>query len=63
MSPEEQERIERELVSNAPKFLREQYVNGRKERGLLFQTVRQSLIDSYARGALGTSSPRREVIG
>jgi hypothetical protein len=46
---EEQERIERELVENAPKFLREQYLDGQQKRGLLFQTVRQAMIDGYVR--------------
>jgi hypothetical protein len=45
----EQERIEQDLVKAAPPFLREQYVDGRKERGLLFQTVRQAMIDEYVR--------------
>jgi hypothetical protein len=46
---EERERIEEDLVANAPKFLRQQYVEGLKERGLLFQTVRQAMIDEYVR--------------
>lgn len=49
---EQQERVEQELVASAPRFLREQYMEGRKERGLLFQTVRQSLIDEYVRAQL-----------
>jgi hypothetical protein len=49
---EEQERIEQELVASAPRFLREQYIEGRKERGLLFQTVRRALIDEYVRAKL-----------
>jgi hypothetical protein len=52
LSAEEQERIERELVLAAPAFLREQYTAGRKERGLLFQTIRQGLIDNYVKGVL-----------
>lgn len=48
----EQQRIEEELVSTAPRFLREQYLEGREERGLLFQTVRQAMIDEYVRGVL-----------
>ena len=49
LSADEQARIEKELVAAAPKFLREQYVEGRKERGLLFQPVRQAMIDEYVR--------------
>lgn len=49
---EDQARIERELVASAPRFLREQYMEGQKERGLLFQTVRQALIDDYVRAKL-----------
>ena len=33
---EDQERIERELVTRAPRFHREQYLAGQKERGVLF---------------------------
>lgn len=44
--------IEQELVKAAPAFLREQYVAGQKERGLLFQTVRQAIIDDHCRSAL-----------
>lgn len=46
---EEQARVERDLVANAPRFLRDAYREGEVERGLLFQTVRQALIDGYAR--------------
>jgi plasmid replication initiation protein len=55
---EEQERIEQELVVKAPKFLREQYMAGRKERGVLFQAVRQAIIDEYARGTRQVSKMR-----
>ena len=53
ISSEEQEKIERELVREAPRFLREQYVDGQDSRGLLFQTVRQAMIDRYVRKILG----------
>jgi plasmid replication initiation protein len=46
---EEQVRVERELVSKAPRFLRDRYLEGQKDGGLLFQTVRQALIDEYVR--------------
>jgi hypothetical protein len=45
----DQQRIERELVVKAPPFIREQYLEGQQERGLLFQAVRQAMIDSYVR--------------
>jgi hypothetical protein len=45
----EQQRIEQELVRKAPPFIREQYLEGRQERGLLFQAVRQAMIDEYVR--------------
>jgi hypothetical protein len=48
----EQERLEEELVAKAPRFLREHYMEGRQERGLLFQTVRQAIIDGYVRTAM-----------
>ena len=48
---DERDRIEQELVKSAPPFLRDQYLDGRKERGLLFQTVRQAMIDTYVREA------------
>ena len=57
---EEQQRIEAELLKTAPPFLRQQYVEGQKERGLLFRTVRQAIIDDYVRNELskaGTSEP------
>lgn len=53
LSVEERNRIEHELVREAPPFLREQYLSGRKERGLLFQTVRQAMIDSHVRKTIG----------
>lgn len=52
ISAEEQARIEEELVRDAPPFLRQQYVEGKKGRGLLFRTVRQALIDQYVRAIL-----------
>jgi hypothetical protein len=52
LATEEQERIERELVEQAPRFHQEQYLEGQQERGLLFQTVRQSMIDGYVRKQL-----------
>lgn len=52
LSTEEQERIERELLLTAPKFYREQYAQGQKERGPLFKIVRQSLIDQHVRSVL-----------
>jgi hypothetical protein len=45
----EQQRIEQELVVKAPPFIREQYLEGQQERGLLFQAVRQAMIDEYVR--------------
>jgi hypothetical protein len=45
----EQQRIEQELVLKAPPFVREQYLEGQQERGLLFQAVRQAMIDEYVR--------------
>jgi len=56
ISSEEQEKIERELVHEAPRFLREQYVDGQESRGLLFQTVRQAMIDRYVRKILGQNA-------
>lgn len=52
LSDEERERVETELVAKAQPFIREQYHHGREERGLLFQTIRQGLIDTYVRGVL-----------
>lgn len=52
LAEEEQIRVELDLVSNAPRFLREQYLAGQGERGLLFKTVRQALIDQYVRTRL-----------
>lgn len=49
---QEQERIEADLVKTAPPFLRQQYIEGQKGRGLLFQTVRQAIIDDYVRSKL-----------
>lgn len=54
--PDEQSRIERELVVNAPRLLRESYMEGRKERGLLFKTARQAIIDQYVRQELRSAN-------
>lgn len=54
LGAEEQERVERNLVARAPRFLQDAYQDGQEKRGLLFQTVRQALIDKYARGKIGT---------
>ena len=56
LGSDEQNRIERELVANAAPFLREQYIAGRKERGILFQTVRQAMIEKYVRHASSNSA-------
>jgi hypothetical protein len=57
LPPNEQERIEAELVSKSSSFLREQYLDGQKERGPLFQVVRQAMIDGYVCRVLsGTSA-------
>jgi hypothetical protein len=49
---ERRDAIEKELVAAAPRFLREQYMQGQQDGGLLFRTVRQSLIDGYVRGEI-----------
>lgn len=49
---DEQQRIEAELVRNAPPFHRQQYLAGQKERGLLFQAVRQAIINDYVKTKL-----------
>jgi len=49
----EQERIEKELVEKSPRFLREQYLEGREGRGVLFQAFRQAMIDRHVREVLG----------
>jgi hypothetical protein len=49
---DEQARIERELVKAAPPFLREQYRDGQKERGVLFMAVRRAIIEGYVRKCL-----------
>ena len=56
LGDEERQRIERELVELAPRFLQEQYLEGQQERGLLFQTVRQSMIDGCVRSLLAARS-------
>ena len=52
LGPDEQQRIELELVERAPRFLREQYREGEKERGILFRAVRQAMIDGYVKERL-----------
>jgi plasmid replication initiation protein len=54
LSADDQERVEAEIAKAAPPFLRQQYADckGKKERGLLFRTVRQAIIDDYVRGVL-----------
>jgi hypothetical protein len=52
LGAEEQRRPEEGLVERAPRFHREQYLEGRQERGLLFQAVRQAMIDDYVRTQL-----------
>jgi hypothetical protein len=49
LSAEDQNRIESELVQKATPFQRQHYIEGQKERGPLFQVVRQSIIDDYIR--------------
>lgn len=56
----QQEELERELVAAAPLFLRQQYTSGQKERGPLFQVVRQAIIDDYVRREL---SKRTSAVG
>ena len=58
---EEQERIEQDLVREAPLFLRQQYLEGHKERGLLFKTVRQAIIDEHVRKVLAQAPSRTSV--
>jgi hypothetical protein len=53
---DEQRRIESELVATTAPFLREQYLEGQQERGLLFQTVRQAMIKGYVRKCLNGRS-------
>lgn len=53
---DEQRRIESELVTTAAPFLREQYLEGQRGRGLLFQTVRQAMIEGYVRKCLNGRS-------
>jgi hypothetical protein len=56
IAPEEQNRLEGELARTAPIFLRQSYEEGRKERGPLFQVVRQSIIDEHVRQMLHQQS-------
>lgn len=52
LGPEEQLRIEKQLVETAPPLMREHYVKGQQERGVLFQAFRQAMIDRYVRDLL-----------
>ncbi|MCB0311625.1 MAG: hypothetical protein KDD42_10345, partial [Bdellovibrionales bacterium] len=52
LNEEEQAEFEDEAVKLADKFLSEQYRKGRGDQGLLFKTVRQSIIDSHIRRKL-----------
>lgn len=52
LSPEQQAELEQQLVAGAPVFLRQQYAAGQKERGPLFQVVRQAIIDEHVRKEL-----------
>lgn len=58
LSAEEQIRIEGESAKDAPLFLRQQYADGQKDRGPLFQVVRQAIIDDYARKVLAGKTPQ-----
>lgn len=49
---EERSRLEEDLVRDAPVFLRQNYEDGRRERGPLFQVVRQSIIDGHVKKIL-----------
>lgn len=55
LGAEEQQRLESELVKAANPFLKQQYVEGKKGRGLLFKTIRQAIIDDYVRSVLAKS--------
>jgi hypothetical protein len=52
LSKTEQDSTEKVLVLKAPRFLRDQYLEGEAEGGILFLTVRQAMIDSYVREVL-----------
>lgn len=52
LTEEEQAEFEDEAVKLADKFLSEQYRKGRGDQGLLFKTVRQSILDSHIRRKL-----------
>jgi hypothetical protein len=56
LPPEEQNRIEAELVLAATPFQKQHYQDGQKARGPLFQIVRQSIIDDYVRKMLSPSA-------
>lgn len=53
---EERNRIEAELVLTATPFQKQHYQDGQKERGPLFQVVRQSIIDDYVRKVLAKAA-------
>ncbi|MCC6953810.1 MAG: replication initiator protein A [Deltaproteobacteria bacterium] len=59
----EQERIEKELVEKSPRFLREQYMEGREGRGVLFQAFRQAMIDKYVRELMRQKGEDRGGVG
>ena len=56
LSAEERNRIEADLVLTATPFQKQHYQDGQKERGPLFQVVRQSIIDDYVRKMLSSSA-------
>ena len=58
LSADEQLRIEEELVGRAPTFIREQYLAGQQERGLVFQAVRRAMINEYVRAQLYAKEAR-----
>lgn len=53
LSDEEREEFEAEALKLADRFLVQQYNKNREEQGLLFRTVRQSIIDGHIRRKLG----------
>ncbi|BDC49811.1 hypothetical protein F183_A21270 [Bryobacterales bacterium F-183] len=55
---EDQDRIELELVTNAAPFLKQNYLQGQRERGVLFRTVRQAIIDEHVRRILSDPKAR-----
>ena len=60
LDSDEQSRIEQELVKTAPPFVREQYLDGQQESGLLFQTVQRAMIEGYVRKCLDEQQGRLE---